>query len=76
MANIKDKSAFHSNNRHQGRYDIVALVKSYPELERFVTQNKKDEKSIKFSDPKAVKALNAALLIHHYDLEFWDIPKL
>ena len=75
MADIKDKSAFHKNNRHQGRYDITALVKSHPELERYTIINKKGEKSITFADPKAVKALNAALLIHHYDLEYWDIPE-
>ena len=74
MVNDKDKSAFHLNNRHQGRYDIDALVKSHPELERYITANKKGEKSVKFSDPNAVKALNTALLIHYYALEYWDIP--
>lgn len=75
MVNDKDKSAFHPNNRHQGRYDIDGLVKSHPELERFITTNKKGEKSVKFSDPNAVKALNTALLIHYYALEYWDIPE-
>ena len=75
MADIKDKSAFHKNNRHQGRYDIPSLVKTHPELQRYISLNKKGEKSVKFSDPKAVKALNAALLIHHYDLEYWDIQE-
>ncbi len=75
MAQIKNKSGFHSNNRHQGKYDIIALVKSYPELERYIIENKVGEKSVKFSDPKAVKALNAALLIHYYDLDYWDIPE-
>ncbi len=75
MENTKNKSDFHKNNRHHGRYDINALSEAYPGLERYVTQNKNGEKSVKFSDPKAVRALNAALLIHYYDLEYWDIPE-
>lgn len=75
MADIKNKSAFHSNNRHKGHYNLDALVKSHPALERFIILNKKGEKSIKFSDPNAVKSLNTALLVHHYDLDYWDIPE-
>ncbi|MCL4170217.1 UNVERIFIED_CONTAM: hypothetical protein GTU68_015236, partial [Idotea baltica] len=28
-----------------------------------------------FANPEAVKALNTALLLHHYNLDYWDIPE-
>ena len=31
--------------------------------------------SIDFADPAAVKALNTALLVHHYGIRDWDIPE-
>lgn len=74
MATSDNKTTFHKNNRHQGRYNLSALTKSYPTLKSYLIENKRGEQSVKFSDPKAVKALNAALLIHHYKLEYWDIP--
>jgi len=33
------------------------------------------EESIDFADPSAVKALNAAILKHHYGINEWDIPE-
>ena len=75
MENPTNEIAFHPNNKHQGRYDIDALVEAHPPLDQYIIDNKRGEKSIKFSDPKAVKELNTALLIHHYDLDYWNIPE-
>lgn len=71
----QDKSPFHPNNKHQGQYDIEALIKVDPKLSTYIISNRRGEQSIKFSDPRAVKELNTAILMHHYDLEYWDIPE-
>ncbi len=66
--------ALHPHNKHIEGYDFDALTKSCPELTKFVTPNRYGNLSIDFSDPKSVRTLNRALLIHHYGLEYWDIP--
>jgi 23S rRNA (adenine1618-N6)-methyltransferase len=68
------KNALHPRNQHQGRYDFDQLIKTSPELGRFVQLNLYDDASINFADPKAVKALNRALLQQHYAISGWDIP--
>ena len=70
----KEKSRLHSRNKHRERYDFKQLTAKYPELENFVVLNKYNDKTINFSDQEAVKALNKALLINHYNITFWDIP--
>ncbi|WP_374144806.1 23S rRNA (adenine(1618)-N(6))-methyltransferase RlmF [Vibrio sp. NTOU-M3] len=72
---VKGKAGLHARNPHVGRYDFDELIKALPELSKHVIRNPKGEKSINFSDPLAVKLLNKALLTHHYDIEFWDIPQ-
>jgi 23S rRNA (adenine1618-N6)-methyltransferase len=69
-----EKSRLHPRNRHRERYDFVTLVKSHPPLASFVTPNRYGDESIDFADPKAVRALNAALLIHYYDIVDWQLP--
>jgi len=69
------KGTLHKKNKHQGRYDLELLVKSYPKLKEFVRPNKYGDESIEFSNPEAVKSLNSALLKHYYDVENWDIPE-
>ena len=66
--------ALHPNNLHNRPYDFIALSKAYPALARFVTNNQHGNPSVDFSDPQAVKHLNAALLRHHYHIQQWDIP--
>ncbi len=68
------KSGLHERNPHRGRYDFKKLIASEPRLKPFVIKNPKGEDSINFSDPKAVKMLNKALLAGYYDIKFWDIP--
>ncbi|APQ17324.1 23S rRNA (adenine(1618)-N(6))-methyltransferase RlmF [Maribacter hydrothermalis] len=69
-----DKPGLHSRNKHKGRYNLKALRLISPELKEFVVKNKYGNLSIDFFNPYAVKALNKALLISNYSLEFWDIP--
>lgn len=73
--NAKDKkNGFHPRNPHRSRYNFPLLVKHCPELAQYVSKNKYQELSVDFSDPKAVKELNAAILKHYYKLKYWDIP--
>lgn len=71
----KEKAQLHSRNKHQGRYDFAKLIDTSPELAQFVKPNKFGNESINFFDPDAVKMLNLALLKHHYNIKYWDIPK-
>lgn len=66
---------FHPRNKHQSSYDLPALIGAYPELKGHVKPNKYGKPSIDFFNPKSVKALNKALLIHQYGLVDWDIPE-
>lgn len=68
-------SGLHRNNRHKGRYDIPALIRSVPELEKYLVITPRGEQSINFSDPVAVKLLNKALLAKEYQVRNWDIPE-
>ncbi|MCP4180936.1 MAG: 23S rRNA (adenine(1618)-N(6))-methyltransferase RlmF [bacterium] len=71
----KEKFKLHPRNKHRGRYDFEQLVKSCPELASFVIVNTYNDQTIDFSNLQAVKMLNKALLMHYYDIHFWDIPK-
>lgn len=71
----KGKGQLHPRNKHQGRYDLTALSTTYPVLGEFIVPNKYGDESINFAKPEAVKALNKALLLHHYELKDWDIPE-
>ncbi len=69
------KSGFlHPLNPHQGRYDFAALVVTCPTLEVYLRPNPKGDQTIDFSDDQAVRALNGALLAHHYGVKHWMIP--
>ncbi|WP_339652745.1 23S rRNA (adenine(1618)-N(6))-methyltransferase RlmF [uncultured Maribacter sp.] len=69
-----EKPSLHPRNKHTGRYDLRALRLENPDLKEFVAKNKYGNLSIDFFNPKAVKALNKALLISNYGLNYWDIP--
>ncbi|WP_179018372.1 23S rRNA (adenine(1618)-N(6))-methyltransferase RlmF [Winogradskyella forsetii] len=71
----KVKSELHPRSQHRERYNFQKLIKSSPKLAAYVAPNKYGDESIDFFNPDAVKALNKALLIHHYGLQYWDIPK-
>ncbi len=69
-----EKSGPHPRNRHRARYDFSALIKSCPELARFIVPHPLGGDTIDFFDPVAVTTLNRALLRHDYGLTWWDIP--
>ena len=69
-----NKPKLHPRNKHRGRYDFKTLTAVCPELVKFVTLNKYGDESVDFSDPRAVKTLNAALLKCFYNVDFWEIP--
>jgi 23S rRNA (adenine1618-N6)-methyltransferase len=64
----------HTRNAHRDRYDFAALIAACAELAPFVRLNIHNDESIDFANPEAVKMLNKALLIQHYDIQNWDIP--
>jgi 23S rRNA (adenine1618-N6)-methyltransferase len=70
-----EKAGLHPRNRHRGRYDFAELTRSLPELAPFVIRTPFGDESIDFSDAKAVKALNRAILKHFYQVNAWDIPQ-
>lgn len=71
----KKSSNLHPRNKHKGTYNFDELTKVHPELAQFVRPNKFKVDSIEFSNPKAVKALNKALLKSYYGLDYWEIPE-
>lgn len=73
--NMKDKAGLHPRNKHKSSYDFKELISSSWDLAPFVSKNKFGNDSIDFSNPLAVKALNAALLKFYYHISSWDIPK-
>jgi len=70
----REKASLHPRNRHQGRYDFPALIKSTPELAKFVIINPYGKESIDFASPDAVRVFNRALLKAFYGIAHWDIP--
>ena len=72
---MNTKSKLHPRNKHRERYNFKQLIKSHVELASFVRPNDYGNESIDFFNPKAVIALNTALLKHFYDIKFWEIPK-
>ena len=70
----KVKLELHPRNTNRERYDFGQLIGTCPELAPFVKPNKFGDESVDFANPDAVKALNKALLIHHYGITVWNIP--
>ncbi|MHC6227162.1 23S rRNA (adenine(1618)-N(6))-methyltransferase RlmF [Pseudomonas sp. X10] len=70
----QNKPTLHPRNRHQGRYDFPSLIKSSPELGRFMITNPHGKPSIDFANPEAVRVFNRALLKAQYGIQHWDIP--
>jgi 23S rRNA (adenine1618-N6)-methyltransferase len=73
-AEPREKASLHPRNRHQGRYDFPALIKTTPELKQFVITNPYGKESIDFASPDAVRVFNRALLKSFYGIAHWDIP--
>jgi len=71
----KPASSLHPRNPHQGRYDLNALVEVCPELKSHLKLNPKGEQTVDFANENAVRLLNQALLAHHYQVVYWNIPE-
>ena len=85
---IIEKTNLHPRNIHRFGYNFKELITICTELEPFVVinkfetisnpdtlQDKQPKQTIDFSDPKAVKTLNKALLQANYTITSWDIPE-
>ncbi len=70
---MTEKLELHPRNPHRGLYDFKELIRTCPELEKFVFVNRFGNQSIDFANPHAVKALNKAILLLFYNI-VWDIP--
>lgn len=70
----QEKSRLHPRNKNRERYDLEALSISNPELKFYIQENKFGVESIDFSDPRAVKLLNQAILNHYYGIKKWEFP--
>jgi 23S rRNA (adenine1618-N6)-methyltransferase len=68
------KEGLHPRNRFRSGYDFEGLVQKSPALAAFVKPNAHGDESVDYADPRAVKALNQALLAQAYGLQGWDIP--
>lgn len=69
-----EKKNLHPRNQHRLGYDFDSLIQILPELKNFVGINEHQIQTLDFSNPEAVKALNKALLLAYYDIQFWEIP--
>lgn len=65
----------HPRNPHNVGYDFVELAAIHAPLKNFLAPNPVGKLTIDFSQPSAVKALNAALLNQFYHVQHWDIPQ-
>lgn len=70
-----EKTNLHPRNAHRDRYDFEKLINENPELQEFVHTNEFGNESIDFSNPNAVRALNASLLNTFYGIKNWSIPE-
>lgn len=64
----------HPRNIHNKGYQFSELIETYPDLKEFVFVNKFGTETIDFANPDAVKKINRALLMQHYNIQFWDFP--
>lgn len=70
----QQQSKLHARNKNRERYDLNALSVATPELKAHVRPNKFGVQSIDFSNPRAVKLLNKAILNHYYGIKYWEFP--
>jgi len=63
----------HKKNPFRDGYNFDLLIQHFSALKAFVFINPYGNQTINFAEPKAIKALNSALLKYHYDID-WDIP--
>ncbi|MEJ2911574.1 23S rRNA (adenine(1618)-N(6))-methyltransferase RlmF [Pseudoalteromonas sp. C12FD-1] len=74
MKSKSNSNKLHPRNQHLNGYNLDLLCEKHNALAPFIVVTPAGNKSIDFSNNKAVKTLNQALLKAHYNIEFWDIP--
>ncbi len=65
----------HPRNKNADGYDLPALTATSAALARFHKTTPDGKATIDFANPAAVKALNRAILMHHYGVKGWEIPE-
>lgn len=69
-------TSMHTRNIHkEGLYNLSKLQEVNKELTSFIFLNEYNKQTIDFSNPKAVIALNKALLMLHYNVLNWELPE-
>jgi 23S rRNA (adenine1618-N6)-methyltransferase len=64
----------HPRNENADGYDLAVLTTTSAALAKYIKTTPDGKATIDFANPAAVKALNRALLMHHYGVKGWDIP--
>ncbi|NJB69955.1 23S rRNA (adenine1618-N6)-methyltransferase [Saonia flava] len=65
----------HPRNLHNKTYDFKKLINGHAPLQDFVFTNSYGTETIDFGNPKAVLALNKAILLSDYKLTDWELPE-
>lgn len=65
----------HPKNKHFKGYDFGRLIKGYPPLGNYARDNGHGRLSIDYANAEAVLALNTALLLVNYGIDWWTIPE-
>ena len=68
------KKTLHPKNKHNNGYDFDFLQEKYPAIKEYLIE-KFDRVTVDFSDPKAVRAFNSALLFAHYGIKDWHFSE-
>lgn len=68
------KARLHPRNKNREAYDLNALSIAVPELTEHLIITEHGAASIDFSEPRAVKLLNKALLNYYYGIKAWEFP--
>lgn len=66
---------FHPKNKHQNQYPLDLYLTYEPELEEFILNKNNQTKTVNFSNSKAVRLLNRAILKCDYGINNWDFPE-
>ncbi len=65
----------HPENKHSKSYNFEELILSHSKLAKFVFTNEHNNRTIDFTNSEAVFHLNKAILLAHYNITDWRIPK-
>ncbi len=69
------KQKLHPRSFHNDLYNFDDLIKKVPDLKSFIIKNPNGLDTLTFANPQAVYLLNKALVLHFYNLNYWELPK-